>query len=56
MLAWLREQAGRQPVAVVDDGPERGKRIRNARLRASGWAPRYPDFRAGYGPLLGTGV
>lgn len=56
VLAWLREQAGQRPVAITDDGPERGKRIRNARLRASGWAPRYPDFRAGYGPLLGTGV
>ncbi|PWK84720.1 NAD-dependent epimerase/dehydratase family protein [Fulvimonas soli] len=30
-----------------------GKRLRNARLRASGWAPRWPDARAGYAALLG---
>ena len=27
------------------------KRLRNARLRASGWAPRWPDTRAGYAAL-----
>jgi len=29
-----------------------GRRLRNARLRASGWAPRWPDARAGYAALL----
>jgi len=28
------------------------KRLRNARLRASGWAPQWPDARAGYAALL----
>ena len=28
------------------------KRLRNARLRASGWAPRWPDARAGHAALL----
>ena len=31
------------------------KRLRNARLRASGFAPRWPDARAGYGALLTPG-
>lgn len=29
------------------------KRLCNARLRASGWAPRWPDARLGYADLLG---
>ena len=30
------------------------KRLSNARLRASGWAPRWPDARDGYAALLDT--
>lgn len=30
------------------------KRLRNVRLRASGWAPRWPDARDGYAALLDT--
>lgn len=30
------------------------KRLRNARLRASGWAPQWPDARAGYAALVGA--
>lgn len=39
---------------VPDLGPvePHGKRISNARLRASGWAPAYPTFREGYADLL----
>lgn len=29
-----------------------GKRLRNDRLRATGWVPRYPTFVEGYGPLV----
>lgn len=29
-------------------GPMSGKRVSNARLRASGWQPRYPSWREGY--------
>jgi hypothetical protein len=28
------------------------KRLRNAQLRASGWAPQWPDAREGYAALL----
>lgn len=34
-----------------------GRRVANARLRATGWAPAFPDYRAGYASLLsGAGV
>ena len=29
-------------------GPVTGKRVSNARLRGTGWAPRYPSWRQGY--------
>ncbi len=33
-------------------GPLSGKRVCNARLKASGWAPAYPDWRAGYQAIM----
>lgn len=56
VLAWLRERAGQLPVEAPSQGPTLGRRVRNAGLRASGWTPAFPDYRAGYGPLLGPGV
>lgn len=53
VLAWLREREGLPPVPSVD-GPERGKRVSNARLHATGWTPRHPDWRSGYGALLSS--
>lgn len=50
---WLREREG-LPVLPVASGPESGRRIGNARLRASGWIPTYPDYRQGYLPLLSS--
>ena len=56
LLAWLRAREGLPSVATAE-GAATGRRLRNARLRASGWSPRYPDYRAGYGALLaGPGV
>jgi nucleoside-diphosphate-sugar epimerase len=43
------------PAPAVGSGGARlvgNKRLRNARLRASGFVFSYPDFRAGYGALL----
>jgi hypothetical protein len=37
----------------VDDNASQGKRVSNRRLRASGFELRYPDYRAGYGAMLG---
>jgi nucleoside-diphosphate-sugar epimerase len=51
ILAWLRDRSG-QPAVSAAPAAESGRRVRNARLRASGWAPRFPDYRAGYGALL----
>ncbi len=56
VLAWLRETAGQLPVAAPTHGPTQGRRVRNAALRATGWALAYPDYQAGYRPLLGPGV
>jgi len=53
VLAWVRASEG-LPVVAPGDGPERGRRVRNARLRASGWAPGHPGYRSGYASLLAT--
>jgi electron-transferring-flavoprotein dehydrogenase len=47
VLAWLREREG-LPRSALETSTESGRRVCNARLRASGWTPAYPDFRAGY--------
>jgi len=46
----LRARLG-LPVLGAAAGPTTGKRVANARLRASGWRPRYPDWRSGYAAL-----
>lgn len=53
VLAWVREAEGLPPVAAPA-GPERGRRVRNLRLRASGWVPAHEDYRSGYAGLLAT--
>ncbi len=49
--AWVRAREGLPAVAAASE-PESGRRVSNARLRASGWIPEHPDFRSGYGQLL----
>lgn len=51
VLDWLRAQQDLPAVAAAT-GTATGRRLRNARLRASGWSPQFPDYRAGYGALL----
>jgi len=51
VVAWMRAQEGLPPLAPAP-GPARGRRVSNARLRASGWAPRHPDFTSGYASML----
>ena len=53
VLAWVRAREGLPPVAA-SPAPESGRRVSSARLRASGWAPRYPDYRSGYADLLAS--
>jgi len=56
VLGWVRAREGLAAVAPAD-GVITGRRVRNARLRSSGWTPRHPDFRAGYdGMLAAAGV
>ena len=51
LIDWLRGRDGLPPVG--GEGEEHGRRVRNARLRARGWRPVYPDYRAGYAALTG---
>ena len=51
VLAWVRA-AEALPAVAPADGPVRGRRVRNARLRASGWAPAHEHYRSGYADLL----
>jgi electron-transferring-flavoprotein dehydrogenase len=58
VLAWLRAREGLPPLAAAPPaGAGLGRRVANARLRATGWTPAFPDYRAGYASLLaGAGV
>lgn len=53
VLMWLAEQLGCDcpPEVMVPEG-NHGKRLQNQRLRASGFALRYPSFREGYRQVL----
>lgn len=51
VLDGLRALHGR-PVTALPAPPARGRRLSNARLRKSGWRPRYPTWREGYAALL----
>lgn len=60
VLTFLADELG-APVPPRGDASARrsggDKRLSNARLRATGWAPRYPSFRDGYRAVLaGTGT
>lgn len=57
VLTWLREQMGLPPPSITAPNSSNakfatGKQLSNARLKASGWQPHYPDFRAGYAETL----
>jgi nucleoside-diphosphate-sugar epimerase len=62
VLRFLADELGVPPPPPADPGDpgrSRGgdKRCRNARLRATGWVPRYPTYREGYRSVLaGEGV
>jgi nucleoside-diphosphate-sugar epimerase len=60
LVNWLAREAGRpEPVfgAPEDESRKRGitsKRVMNAKLRATGWVPRFPTYREGYAALLSS--
>ncbi len=51
LYAALAQLAGGPPPATLPR-PADGKRLSNARLRASGWHPVWPDARDGYAALM----
>lgn len=51
VLEGLRQLQGLPPLGTPSLPPS-GRRISNARLRQSGWAPRYPTWNEGYRALL----
>lgn len=55
VINWLRGKLGMAPGPVPPpDAPARGKRCSNARLLETGYRFRFPDYRAGYGDMLGA--
>ncbi|MCR4512601.1 hypothetical protein [Aeromicrobium sp. 50.2.37] len=51
VAAHLAERLGLTPPAPADRSRAHGKRLSNARLRATGWVPTRPTFREGYAEL-----
>lgn len=47
VIDGLRARLG-LPALGAAAGAVSGKRVSNARLRGTGWSPRYPDWRSGY--------
>ncbi|CUR57900.1 ActC family protein [metagenome] len=48
VAAFLAEQLGASAPPPADVAQGHGKRLSNARLRATGWAPSRPSYREGY--------
>ncbi|EFQ82930.1 NAD dependent epimerase/dehydratase family protein [Aeromicrobium marinum DSM 15272] len=48
VAAHLAALSGAPTPPAADPASGHGKRLSNARLRASGWTPRYPSYREGY--------
>ncbi|WP_426751608.1 GNAT family N-acetyltransferase [Myxococcus sp. Y35] len=56
-VAWLCQRLGvpmppRVPLESLNETVRGDRAVSNARLRTLGWAPRYPDFIAGYTAML----
>ncbi|MEH3033085.1 MAG: hypothetical protein PGN07_03360 [Aeromicrobium erythreum] len=52
VAAYLATLLGAPAPPQADPAQGHGKRLSNARLRATGWVPRYPTFREGYAAEL----
>jgi nucleoside-diphosphate-sugar epimerase len=48
VAAYLAERLGAPAPPPADPARGHGKRLSNARLRSTGWAPEYPSYREGY--------
>lgn len=52
VAAYLASRLGAPTPPAADPARGSGKRLSNARLRATGWSPRFPGYREGYDALL----
>lgn len=53
VVSWLAGMQNKPaPAGLTVDDADRGKRVDNGRLRASGFKLSYPDYRAGYSDVL----
>ncbi|KQY59881.1 hypothetical protein ASD11_10205 [Aeromicrobium sp. Root495] len=48
VAAFVAARLGAPAPQAANPAQGRGKRLSNARLRATGWAPRFPTYREGY--------
>jgi nucleoside-diphosphate-sugar epimerase len=53
VAAYLAERLGAPAPPPADPAQGHGKRLSNARLRSTGWAPTLPTYRDGYAPTAG---
>ncbi len=53
VAAFLAQRLGAPAPPPADPAQGHGKRLFNARLRSSGWAPTYPSYREGYATPTG---
>ena len=53
VAAYLAERLGAPAPPPADPAQGHGKRLSNARLRATGWAPTRPSYREGYAATSG---
>jgi nucleoside-diphosphate-sugar epimerase len=51
VAAYLAERLGAPAPPPADPDQGHGKRLSNARLRSTGWAPTLPTYREGYASL-----
>ena len=53
VAAYLADRLGAPAPPPADPAQGHGKRLSNARLRATGWEPAYPSYREGYAAVGG---
>ncbi|MCX6406802.1 MAG: hypothetical protein NTV28_07775 [Propionibacteriales bacterium] len=54
VAAFLAERLGLPSLPPADPAQGHGKRISNALLRSTGWAPRYPTYREGFADVAAS--
>lgn len=54
VLRWLAAKLGCDVSTVDAPLPSSGKRLSNARMLATGFRLRYPDYQSGYAPLMNS--